>query len=74
MPALALLGMTISVIGVLKFLLILAVIVLFIVGVKYLFALVGWTIPQPIWVVLGVIVFLLLLIWFLSGGTGITLS
>ncbi len=62
------LGLVLSVMGVLKFLLVLAVIVLVIVGVKYLFGLAGWVIPQPIWIVLGVIVFLLLLIAFLGGG------
>jgi len=68
------LAVAISVIGVLKFLLVFAVIVLLIVGVKYLFGLAGWTIPQPIWVVLGVILFLVLLIWLLSGGTGNSLT
>ena len=74
LSSLATLAVAISVIGVLKFLLVFAVIVLLIVGVKYLFGLAGWTIPQPIWVVLGVIIFLLLLIWLLSGGTGISLT
>lgn len=68
------LALALSVVGVLKFLLVIAILVLLIVGVKYLFGLVGWTIPQPIWIVIGVIVFLLLLIWLLGGGTGITLT
>lgn len=71
---LAPLAMTISIVGVLKFLLLLAIIVLLIVGIRYLFSLVGWSIPQPIWIVVGVIVFLLLLIYFLGGGTGITVT
>ncbi len=71
--ALTSLGVTLSVIGVLEFLLFLAVIVLLIVGVKYLLGLAGVTVPQPIWVVLGVILFLVLIIWMLGGGTGINL-
>jgi len=67
------LAIALSILGVLQFLLLLAVIVLLIVGIRYLFGLIGWTIPQPIWVVLGVIVFLLLIIWFLQGGTGVSL-
>ena len=62
---------TISVLGVLKFLLVLAVLVLLIVGIKYLFSLAGWVIPQPIWIVLGVIVFILLCIWFIGGAEAI---
>lgn len=73
MSALLTLGVAISVLSVLKFLLLVAVLVLLIVGVKYLLGLVGWSVPQPIWIVLGVIVFLVLIIWFLGGGTGIEL-
>jgi hypothetical protein len=73
LTALTSLGVTLSVIGVLEFLLFLAVIVLLIVGVKYLLGLAGVTVPQPIWVVLGVILFLVLVIWMLGGGTGINL-
>jgi hypothetical protein len=73
LTALSTLGVTLSVLGVLEFLLFLAVIVLLIVGVKYLLGLAGVTVPQPIWVVLGVILFLVLVIWMLGGGTGINL-
>jgi len=73
LTALSTLGVTLSVMGVLQFLLFLAVIVLLIVGVKYLLGLAGVTVPQPIWVVLGVILFLVLVIWLLGGGTGINL-
>ena len=73
LTALSTLGVTLSVMGVLQFLLLLAVIVLLIVGVKYLLGLAGVTVPQPIWVVLGVILFLVLVIWLLGGGTGINL-
>lgn len=73
MSALATLGVAISILGVLKFLLLFAVLVLLIVGVRYLFGLAGWTIPQPIWIVLGVILFLILVIWLIGGGTGVEL-
>jgi hypothetical protein len=73
MSALATLGIAISLVGVLKFLLLLAVLILLIVGVRYLLALGGITIPQPIWVVLGVILFLVLVLWLVGGGTGIEL-
>jgi len=73
LTALSSVAVAISVIGVLKFLLLLAVLVLLIVGIKYLFKLAGWEIPQPIWIVLGIIVFLVLVIWFIGGGTGIEL-
>jgi hypothetical protein len=63
------LAVAISLVGVLKFLLLLAVIVLLIVGIKYLFGLAGWVIPQPIWIVIGVIVFLLLILYFIGGSS-----
>ena len=46
-----LLGATLTIVGVLNFLLIVALFVLLVVGLKYLFGLIGWSVPQPIWTV-----------------------
>lgn len=62
------LALAFSLVGVLKILFILALAVLLIVGVRYLFGLVGWTIPQPIWGIIGIVVLLAVLIWLLGGG------
>lgn len=61
-------AVVLSLIGILKILFVIALLVLLIVGIRYLFGLVGWSIPNPIWTVIGIVVLLALLIWFLGGG------
>ena len=61
---------TISATGLLWFLVYIAVLVCFILILKWLFAKLGWGFGDPIWAVIGLICFLLLLIWFIQGGLG----
>jgi uncharacterized membrane protein (GlpM family) len=58
----------ISLTGVLKFLLFLAIIALLVVGARYLFGIMGWSIPQPIWAIIGIILFLICILYFFGGG------
>lgn len=57
---------SISISGVIYFLIALAVLVLLIVGVKWLLGLAGVVVPPPIWAVLGFILFLVILLYFLG--------
>lgn len=66
-------GLVISLSGVIYFLLALAVLALLIVGTRYLLGLMGVTVPPPVWAILGLILFLVVLLWFLGaigGGPG----
>lgn len=59
-------ALAISISGVIYFLIALCVLALLIVGVRYVLGLVGVSVPQPIWAVLGFILFLIVLLWFLG--------
>jgi len=67
------LALAISAVGILHFLLIVAVLVLAFFLLRYLLALGGITIPPNVMAIIGVIVVILLLLWFLGGSTGISL-
>ena len=56
----------ISLVGVIKFLIAVAVVVFLILGLKWLAGQVGFAIPQPMWAVLGFILVLLLLLYALG--------
>jgi hypothetical protein len=65
-PALA-----ISLTSVIWFLIGVAIIVFLLLGLKWLAGLLNFTIPQPMWAVLGFILILLLILWafgLISGG------
>lgn len=68
------LALTISLTGVIYFLIAVAILVLLIVGVRYLLSLAGVTVPQPIWAILGIILFLIILLYALGaiGGGGVS--
>ena len=53
----------------LKLLLVVAVLVLFVVGVRWLFNKAGWGLPEPIRGIIGFIVLILVILWALGGGT-----
>jgi hypothetical protein len=61
--------------SVIYFLLAVCVLCFLIVGLKYLMGLMGVVVPQPMWAILGFILFLVLLLYFLgafgSGGVSI---
>jgi hypothetical protein len=60
-----------SITSVIYFLIGVAVIVFLILGLKWLAAQLGWTIPQPMYAVLGFILFLVLVLYafgLISGG------
>jgi hypothetical protein len=61
------LAFAISLIGVLKFLFVIGVVALLIVGIKWFAEKVGWMIPEPIWTIVGVLLLLALLIYMLAG-------
>ena len=67
---LALLLGPISIVGLLWFLIYCAIVVCVILGLQWLAAKVGWAVPQPLWAVVGFIVFLLLVILFIQGALG----
>ena len=60
------LGLVISLSGVIYFLIALAILALLIVGARYLLGLMGVVIPQPVWAILGLILFLVILLWFIG--------
>jgi len=62
-----------SIAGVAQFLIAVAILALLVVGLKWLFGTMGWSVPQPFWAILGFILFLLVVIWAFGGGSGITL-
>jgi type IV secretory pathway VirB2 component (pilin) len=65
---------TLSIAGVAKFLITIALLALMVVGLQWLFGKMGWSVPQPFWAILGFILFLLVVIWAFGGGSGITLG
>ena len=66
------LAVSISLVGVIYFLLAVCVLAFLIVGLKYLAGLMGVVVPPPMWAILGFILFLLLLLYALGvfGGSG----
>lgn len=60
------LGVVISLGGVIQFLLAVAVIAFLVLGLKFLGEKMGWTVPQPMLAVLGFILFLLLVLFALG--------
>ena len=68
------LAIVISLVGVIHFLLAVAVVALLVLGLKWLFAQLQWSVPQPIWAVLGFILFLVVLLYALGafGGGGVS--
>lgn len=68
------LAVVISLVGVIQFLIAVAVVVFLILGLQWLAAKVGFSIPQPMWAVLGFILVLLLLLYALGvfGGGGVS--
>jgi len=68
------LAVAISLTGVIYFLIALCVIAILVVGVKWLLAQMGVVIPPPILAILGFLLFLIVLLWFLGvigGGVAI---
>jgi len=68
------LAATISLTSVIYFLIALCVIAILVVGVKWLLAQMGVVIPPPILAILGFLLFLIVLLWFLGvigGGVAI---
>ena len=66
-------GLVISLSGVIYFLLALCVLALLVWGVRYVLTLMGVTLPQPLWAILGFMLVLIVLLWFLGiigGGPG----
>lgn len=59
-------GLVLSISGIVYFLLAICVLALLIVGVRYVLGLMGVSVPQPIWAILGFILFLIVLLWFLG--------
>jgi len=53
----------------LNLLLVLAVLALFVVGARWLFGKAGWSLPEPIWGIIGFIVLILVILWAMGGGT-----
>ncbi len=66
------LALTISLVGVIYFLIAVAVLCILIVGLRWLMGQMGVVVPQPIWAILGFILFLVILLYALGafGGTG----
>jgi hypothetical protein len=75
MSLLTLPALVISLGGVLQFLLAVAVIALLVVGLRWLAGVMGLTIPQPMWAILGFILFILLVMFALGtfGSGGVVL-
>lgn len=65
-------ALNISLVGVIYFLLAVAVIAFLIVGLKWLGAQMGWVIPPPMLAILGFVLFLLLILYAIGvfGGSG----
>jgi|MudIll2142460700_1097286.scaffolds.fasta_scaffold455459_3 hypothetical protein len=67
---------TLSLTSVVYFLLALCVIAILVVGVRWLLAQMGVTIPNPILAILGFMLFLLVLLWFMGvigGGSAVVI-
>ena len=64
----------ISLVGVIYFLLAVAVLCILIVGLKWLMGQMGVVVPQPIWAIFGFMLFLVLILWVLGafGAPGIS--
>lgn len=60
------LAITISLVGVIYFLLAVAVLCILIVGLKWLMAQMGVVVPPPIWAILGFMLFLILILYVLG--------
>jgi hypothetical protein len=69
------LALTVSLVGIIYFLIAVAVLVFAVIGLKWLAAQAGWAIPPPMLAVFGFICFLLLLLYALGvfGAGGITI-
>ncbi len=70
------LALSISLVGVIYFLIAVAVLCILIVGLRWLMAQMGVVVPQPIWAILGFILFLVILLYALGafgGGGGISI-
>ena len=70
------LAFTLSLTSVVYFLLALCVIAILVVGVRWLLAQMGVTIPNPILAILGFMLFLLVLLWFMGvigGGSAVVI-
>lgn len=48
------------------FIVLICVLAIMIIGVKWLLSLTGIAIPQPLLIILGILIFMLLLLWLLS--------
>jgi hypothetical protein len=67
------LAFSISLTSVVYFLLAVCVIAILVVGLRWLLAQMGVTVPQPIWAILGFMLFLILLLYFLGAiGGGVS--
>ena len=67
---------TLSLTSVVYFLLALCIIAILVVGVRWLLAQMGVTIPNPILAILGFMLFLLVLLWFMGvigGGSAVVI-
>lgn len=63
-------AIVISLVGVIHFLIAVAIVVLLVLGLKWLFGVLGWSVPQPIWAVLGFILFLIVLLYAIGAFGG----
>ena len=68
----ATLGLSISLVGVIYFLLAVCVLCFLVLGLRYLAGIMGLTVPQPFWAILGFVLFLIILLYALGafGGSG----
>ena len=69
----SILAISIYLSGVVYFLLALCVLALLVVGTRYLLGMMGVVVPPPVWAIVGFILFLIILLWFLGaigGGPG----
>jgi hypothetical protein len=68
------LAFAISLTGVIYFLLAVCVIAILVVGLRWLMAQMGVAVPQPVWAILGFMLFLVLLLYFLGAiGGGVSI-
>lgn len=69
------LALSISLVGVIYFLLAVAVLCILIVGLKWLMGQMGVVVPPPIWAIFGFMLFLVLILYVLGafGGAGVTI-
>lgn len=64
-----LLGVSISILGILYFLLLCAAVVGLVLGLRWLAGIAGLAIPPAVWALLGFVLVVLLLIYFISGAS-----